>query len=60
MAQPTDTREINPDGADLDGTAEIERQQAEGNKRSPGAGPQNPADDARASPSRPADQSKRN
>jgi hypothetical protein len=33
MADQNDRREINPDGADLDGTTEIERQQAEEQKR---------------------------
>ena len=51
MAEKTQTGreefEINPDGADLDGTAEIERQQAgkSGPKGSPE--PPVPADDTR-------------
>ena len=44
MAEKEQTREeefeVNPDGADLDGTAEIERQQAE--KRPPKGSPEPP------------------
>jgi hypothetical protein len=39
--------EVNPDGADLDGTAEIERQQGERGGRKPSPEPPVPATDKR-------------
>ena len=54
MADQNDRREINPDGADLDGTTEIERQQVEERKRKMPAEAPVPASDTRGTDTRSA------